>query len=46
MSFGFSIGDFLAAVELGKKFWDRVQDSPIQIKNTREECVFCISFDA
>ncbi|THZ15898.1 hypothetical protein D6C90_10044 [Aureobasidium pullulans] len=37
MSFGFSIGDFLAAVELGKKFWDRVQDSPIQIKNTRED---------
>ncbi|THZ96069.1 hypothetical protein D6C82_07302, partial [Aureobasidium pullulans] len=37
MSFGFSVGDFLAAVELGKKFWDRVQDSPIQIKNTRED---------
>ncbi|THW29208.1 hypothetical protein D6D23_01269 [Aureobasidium pullulans] len=37
MSFGFSIGDFLAAVELGKKFWDRVQDSPVQIKNTRED---------
>jgi hypothetical protein len=39
MSFGFSIGDFIAAIELANKIRKEFVDAPSQFKDISDECV-------
>jgi hypothetical protein len=39
MSFGFSVGDFIAAVELANKIRMEFVDAPGQFKAVSDECV-------
>jgi hypothetical protein len=40
MSFGFSVGDFLAVIELANKIRKEFVDAPSQFKDISDECVF------
>jgi hypothetical protein len=39
MSFGFSVGDFIAAIELANKIRKEFVDAPRQLKAISDECV-------
>jgi hypothetical protein len=39
MSFGFSVGDFIAAIELANKIRKEFVDAPGQFKAISDECV-------
>lgn len=39
MSFGFSVGDFIAAIELANKIRKEFVDAPSQFKAISDECV-------
>jgi hypothetical protein len=39
MSFGFNVGDFIAAVELANKIRKQFVDAPGQFKAVSDECV-------
>jgi hypothetical protein len=39
MSFGFSIGDFIAAIELANKIRKEFADAPRQFNDISDECV-------
>jgi hypothetical protein len=39
MSFGFSVGDFVAAIELANKIRKEFVDAPSQFKGISDECV-------
>jgi hypothetical protein len=41
MSFGFGVGDFIAAIELVKKIRKEFTDAPSQFKGISEEYVLC-----
>ena len=40
MSFGFSVGDFIAAIKLANKIRKEFADAPSQFKDISDECVF------
>ena len=46
MSFGFSVGDFIAAIELANKIRKEFVDAPGQFKAISDECVFNIRLRA
>ena len=39
MSFGFSVGDFIAAIKLANKIRKEFVDAPSQLKGISDECV-------
>ena len=39
MSFGYSVGDFIRAVELAQQVRSRFVDAPLQFKAVTDECV-------
>ena len=39
MSFGFSVGDFIAAIEFANKIRKEFVDAPSQFKGISDECV-------
>jgi hypothetical protein len=39
MSFGFTVGDFIAVIELANKIWKEFNDAPRQFKDISDECV-------
>jgi hypothetical protein len=39
MSFGFSVGDFITAIELANKIRKEFVDAPSQFKDISDECV-------
>ena len=45
MSFGFSVGDFIAVIELANKIRREFVDAPSQFKAVLDECVFWIRLD-
>ena len=40
MSFGFSVGDFIAAIKLANKIRKEFADAPSQLKDISDEYVF------
>lgn len=40
MSFGFSVGDFIAVIELANRVRKEFVDTPSQFKAISDECVF------
>lgn len=42
MSFGFSVGDFFAAIQLANKIRKEFVDAPSQFKALSDECVVII----
>jgi hypothetical protein len=42
MSFGFSVGDFITAIELANKIRKEFVDAPSQFKAVSDECVISI----
>jgi hypothetical protein len=39
MSFGFSIGDFITAIDLSKKILKKLVDAPSQFRDISDECI-------
>ena len=39
MSFGFSVGDFIAAIVLANKIRKQFKDAPSQVSSLSDECV-------